>query len=319
MRRSVREATVGFSILAAAASAFGLSLWLRGISLGRNTWIMQASFADAAGLAVRSPVSYRGVLVGSVSAIEVNDREVVARLEITDPKLRLSRPVLARVVNSSVLGGNAEVDLLSGGPALPAGTPRPQQAGCDDKRMVCNRGKVRGVAQPSLDEVTSTMERLLEQADREQLVQKLSAATRRFDEAADATAKLTADGRLFVKDARQLVQRLDGSVAQADPVLANLKVATSEAARASRHVRNLTAALDNPRTVSELQQTVSHARQLTQRWDAVGGDVNKLTSDPRFMEGMRSVASGLGKFFDELYPAQRRETPPAPAAGAPSP
>jgi phospholipid/cholesterol/gamma-HCH transport system substrate-binding protein len=34
--------------------------------------------------------------------------------------------------------------------------------------------------------------------------------------------------------------------------------------------------------------------------------VNKLTGDPQFMEGMRSVTVGLGKFFDELYPAQKR-------------
>jgi phospholipid/cholesterol/gamma-HCH transport system substrate-binding protein len=36
----------------------------------------------------------------------------------------------------------------------------------------------------------------------------------------------------------------------------------------------------------------------------VGGDVQKLTADPAFMDGVRSVAVGLGLFFDELYPAQ---------------
>ena len=36
------------------------------------------------------------------------------------------------------------------------------------------------------------------------------------------------------------------------------------------------------------------------RW----GDVSKLTSDPRFMDGVRSLAIGLGQLFDELYPAQ---------------
>jgi phospholipid/cholesterol/gamma-HCH transport system substrate-binding protein len=36
----------------------------------------------------------------------------------------------------------------------------------------------------------------------------------------------------------------------------------------------------------------------------VGGDVTKLTDDPRFMDGIRSMAVGLGKFFEELYPAQ---------------
>jgi phospholipid/cholesterol/gamma-HCH transport system substrate-binding protein len=32
--------------------------------------------------------------------------------------------------------------------------------------------------------------------------------------------------------------------------------------------------------------------------------LTKLTDDPRFMDGIRSVAVWLGKFFDELYPAQ---------------
>jgi phospholipid/cholesterol/gamma-HCH transport system substrate-binding protein len=41
---------------------------------------------------------------------------------------------------------------------------------------------------------------------------------------------------------------------------------------------------------------------LTAKWKAVGGDVKKLTDDPQFMDGVRSVAMGLGKFFDELYP-----------------
>ncbi|MFZ9463085.1 MAG: MCE family protein, partial [Vulcanococcus sp.] len=75
--------------------------------------------------------------------------------------------------------------------------------------------------------------------------------------------------------------------------------------------RNVTRALDNPRTLAELQGTVTNAERLTARWDQVGGDVNKLTADPKFMDGLRSVAVGLGKFFDELYPERRAATAPA--------
>ena len=32
--------------------------------------------------------------------------------------------------------------------------------------------------------------------------------------------------------------------------------------------------------------------------------MRKLTDDPKFMDGIRSVSVGLGKFFGELYPAQ---------------
>lgn len=103
MRRSVREAWL-VSLLAAMAAGLGLWFWLKGISLTRGNWTIQASFEDAAGLAKRSPVSFRGVLVGRVRSIKVNAREVLADLEITDPSLRLARPVVARVGAGSLLG-----------------------------------------------------------------------------------------------------------------------------------------------------------------------------------------------------------------------
>ena len=66
MRRSVREAIVGFSLLAAISSAVGLSFWLRGISISRTNWTVQADFDQARGLAERSAVVYRGVQIGNV-------------------------------------------------------------------------------------------------------------------------------------------------------------------------------------------------------------------------------------------------------------
>ena len=56
-------------------------------------------------------------------------------------------------------------------------------------------------------------------------------------------------------------------------------------------------------TITDLKQTVSNARSLTATFDAVGGDVDKLTADPQFMAAVRSVTIGLGQFFHELYPA----------------
>ena len=41
--------------------------------------------------------------------------------------------------------------------------------------------------------------------------------------------------------------------------------------------------------------------------------VEKLTADPQFMDGLRSVSIGLGKFFDELYPAKTAPSQQAPA------
>jgi len=316
MRRSVREALVGLFLLAAAASGFGLWLWLKGISLSRNTWTIRADFLDAAGLAARSPVTFRGVMVGSVRQVRVGDQVVSADLEITDPELRLSRPVVARVGPSSLLGGESQVYLISAGQPLPAGMAGPQARDCDRQRLVCNGGTVKGDSAASLQSVTEKVQELLDQARRTGVVPRTAQAITSVDKAARQAEKLSRDGQVFLADARGVVADLRGSVKKADPILANLRRASADAASASRHVNNITAAVDNPQTLADLKQTLANARQLSARIDSVSGDLRRLTADPTFMNGVRSVTVGLGKFFDELYPGRNGQ---APAAARPAP
>ena len=106
------------------------------------------------------------------------------------------------------------------------------------------------------------------------------------------------------RDIETLVEALQVEVAKAEPVIANLNAATANAVEASVHVNNIVAVLDNPRTLGDLQQTVSNAADLTAKIDAVGGDVAKLTSDPEFMKGLRNLTIGLGELFTEIYPAE---------------
>ena len=69
MRRSLRDAFVGFSLLGGVVIFSGAMLWLRDFRLGSKTWEISASFKDASGLAKMSPVTYRGIIVGSVQKI----------------------------------------------------------------------------------------------------------------------------------------------------------------------------------------------------------------------------------------------------------
>jgi len=288
MRRSVREALVGFSLLAALASALGLSFWLRGISLSSRNWRVQARFQNAAGLAERSPVAFRGVVVGSVRSIRVTPAAVLAELEITDPSLVLPRPAYAEVGQASLLGGDAQVSLVSTGPLLPPGTAGPRSKACNNALVVCPNSQIAGQATASLDSVMASMQRILNEAERVGLITDISSTVKGFDKAAKEAA-------IFLKDGQLLVRNIDGSVRKIDPMIDNLNAT-------SAHVRKIVSALDNPKTLAELQSTVANAEKLTARWEQVGGDVKKLTGDQEFMNGVRSVTIGLGKFFDELYP-----------------
>ena len=82
MRRSVRDAIVGFTLIGGIIGFASTALWLRGVRLGSSHWTLTARFNNAAGLAERSPVTYRGILVGSVRSIAVTPEAVVAELEI---------------------------------------------------------------------------------------------------------------------------------------------------------------------------------------------------------------------------------------------
>ena len=291
MRRSVREAIVGFSLLAAISSAVGLSFWLRGISLSRTNWTVQANFEQATGLAERSAVVYRGVQVGNVRKVRVTPQAVVAELEITNPDLHLAKPAYAEIGEASLLGGEAQVSLVSTGPLLPANSPAPYAKACNQAVMLCNGSTIAGLQSPSLSSVTALMNKMLTQVDQVKLIDKFTTLTGAFDKAA-------VDASSFLKDGKVLVKKLDRSVDNVQPTLTNLNAGSAS-------LRNLLAALDNPKTVRELQSTVSNAEVLTAKWNAVGGDVKQLTDDPKFMDGVRSVAIGLGKFFDELYPERK--------------
>ena len=283
MRRSVRDAIVGFTVIGGIIGFASTALWLRGVRLGASHWTLTARFDDAAGLAERSPVTYRGILIGAVRSIEVTPEAVVAELEINKGDLRLSRPVTVTVGAGSLLGGDAKVALVSRGEPLPQDAPLPRGVDCQPTRQLCNGGAVVGREAPSLSTVTATMQELLAQVQDERVIPNVAASLEQIE----ATTK----------EFEALTAQLQDELAKAAPVIRNLEAATA-------HVNNIAASLDNPQTVSELKQTAANAAQLTAKIDAVGGDVAQLTGDPEFMKGVRNLTIGLGELFGEIYPAQ---------------
>jgi phospholipid/cholesterol/gamma-HCH transport system substrate-binding protein len=224
----------------------------------------------------------------------VTPQAVVAELEITNPDLHLAKPAYAEIGDASILGGDAQVSLVSTGPLLPANNPPPYAKDCNQAVMLCNGTTIAGLQRPSLSSVTALMSKMLMQVDQGKLIDKFTVLTGSFDKAA-------VDASSFLKDGKVLVKKVDASVEKLQPTISNLNAGSAS-------LKNLMAALDNPKTVKELQSTVSNAEGLTAKWKAVGGDVKKLTNDPQFMDGVRSVAVGLGKFFDELYPERKGPT-----------
>ena len=283
MRRSVRDAIVGFTLIGGIIGFASTALWLRGVRLGASHWSLTARLNDAAGLMERSPVTYRGILVGSVRSVEVTSEAVLAELEINKADLRLPLPVIATVGSSSLLGGSATVALISTGTPLPQDAPLPHASGCQPTRQLCNGGTVVAGEAPSLSTVTATLHQLLTQVQDEKVIPNMTKSLERINTTA--------------KKFEVLTLQLQEELAKAAPVIRNLESATA-------HVNNIVASIDNPQTLNELKQTVANASRLTFKLDAVGGNLTQLTGDPEFMQGVRNLTIGLGELFGEIYPAQ---------------
>ncbi len=181
MRRSVRDAIVGFTVIGGIVGFASTALWLRGVRLGSSHWTVTARFNDAAGLAERSPVTYRGILVGSVRSIAVTSEAVVAELEIDKGDLLLSLPVTATVVSGSLLGGDAQVSLVSRGTPLPKGAPLPRAADCRAEQQLCDGSTVEGREAASLSTVTETLQELLAQAQQERVIPNVAASLEQIE------------------------------------------------------------------------------------------------------------------------------------------
>ena len=285
MRRSVRDAIVGFTVLGGLVGFVATGMWMRGVRLGSSEWGLTAEFNDASGLADRSPVTYRGILVGSVRSIKVTSSAVVAELEITKGDLRLALPVTATIGSGSLLGGDAQVALMSHGKPLPENAPLPKASNCQAKAQLCDGATVVGREAPSIATLTNTFQELLTQAKTEKLIPNAAASIEQID----ATAK----------SFEALTVQLQAELSKVDPVLRNLQAATA-------HANNIVASLDNAETLSSLRNTATNAAELTAKLDAVGGDVTILTADPAFMDGLRNVTIGLGALLSELYPTETR-------------
>ena len=111
MRRSLRDSIVGFSLLGGILIFTFFSFWLRGVKLSSKNWYLFAEFNNASGLSKKSPVTYRGILVGSIEDILFTNESIKAKIVLNNPDIILPKPAFARVVTNSFLGGDVQVAL----------------------------------------------------------------------------------------------------------------------------------------------------------------------------------------------------------------
>ncbi len=281
MRRSLRDAFVGFSLLGGLVIFSGGMLWLRDFRLDSKTWEISASFKDASGLAKMSPVTYRGIIVGSVQNINFTPNTVETKIKLNKDNLILPKPVIAKIVTSSMLGGDAKLSLVSLGKSLNRNEIITIKKGCPNKRILCNGDKIKGVEMISISSLTESINGIIDETDRQAIVNKMSESIQQFD---------------------QTQANLDELVLLSKSELIRAKPIITELTKASIHLNNILESLDNPKTLNDIKELAATSSSLTKKIDQMSSDMGDIMEDKELINALKRLTIGLSKLFDDIYP-----------------
>jgi phospholipid/cholesterol/gamma-HCH transport system substrate-binding protein len=202
--RTLREGSVGLLILLGLATFGGLFLWLRGVSVGRQSYQAIIEFSDIAGMQEGAAVRYRGVQVGNITKIAPGSNGVEITVDISPASLRIPRELLIEA-NQTGLIGETSIDIrpLNRVPIV-GETPNPFDSECENQKIVvCNNSRLKGQIGVSLYDLLRNTTILAEAYSNPKFIANLNRTTENASLAASEIAKLSREFTLLSSDLRK--------------------------------------------------------------------------------------------------------------------
>ncbi|MEG4071182.1 MlaD family protein [Microcoleus sp. Pol14C2] len=209
--RTVREGSVGFLILVGIGLFGGLVLWLRGVQLGNRSYKFAVEFGSAQGMQIGTPIKYRGVAVGKITALKPGSNGVDVTLEIAPGTLVIPRDVVIEA-NKSGLIGESSIDITPNA-ILPESllTANPVSADCPAE-IICQNSRLKGQAGVTIDELIRSTVRLANFYTDPALFNNIKSLTENTANTAKGAAKLTQDLSNLTQTAQSEIKNLNQDV-----------------------------------------------------------------------------------------------------------
>ena len=281
MRRSLRDSIVGFSLLGGILIFTFFSFWLRGVRLSSKNWHLFAEFNDASGLSKKSPVTYRGILVGSIEDILFTNESIKAKIVLNNPEIILPKPAFARVVTNSFLGGDVQVALETSERTIPNNTEKAISERCNSNLIICQGDTITGKQLSSLSNITNTLNQLLKESNQENLIENVVRSIDQFD---------------------KTQENLDELIYLSKQEVLRIKPLINEITVAAGHLNNILSTIDDSETLNDIKSTINSANSITSKFDNMSDDFERLMKDKELTKSIRDLTIGLSKFLNEIYP-----------------
>ncbi|MDC2974931.1 MlaD family protein [Prochlorococcus sp. AH-736-K09] len=281
MRRSLRDSIVGFSIFGGILIFTFFSFWLKGVRLSSKNWFLFAEFNNASGLSKKSPVTYRGILVGSVEDILFTNESIKAKIVLNNPDLILPKPAFARVVTNSFLGGDVQVSLETSDKTIPKNIAKATSDKCNSKLIVCQGNVITGKQLSSLSNITNRISQLLKETNQENLIDNIVKSIDQFD---------------------QTQENLDELIFLSKREILRIEPLVKEITVAAKHLNSILSSINDKETIEDVKLTINSARSISSKLDGMSDDFENLMKDKEFTKSIRDLTIGLSKFLNEIYP-----------------
>jgi phospholipid/cholesterol/gamma-HCH transport system substrate-binding protein len=281
MRRSLRDSIVGFSLLGGILIFTFFSFWLRGVKLSSKNWHLFAEFNNASGLSKKSPVTYRGILVGSIEDILFTNESIKAKIVLNNPEIILPKPAFARVVTNSFLGGDVQVALEASEKAIPKNVEKPTSEKCDTKLIICQGETITGKQLSSLSNITNRISQILKETNQENLIENIVNSIDQFD---------------------RTQENLDELIYLSRKEIVRIEPLITEITTAANHLNNILSTIDDKETLNDIKLTIKASKSISSKIDDMSDDFEKLTKDKELTKSIRDLTIGLSKFLNEIYP-----------------
>ncbi len=281
MRRSLRDSIVGFSLVGGLIIFASFSFWLRGIKLSSKDWSFFANFSNASGLSKKSPVTYRGIIVGSIEDLIFTNKSIKAKIVINNPEIILAKPAFAKVVTNSFLGGDVQVALETSEENLPKNIEQATSKACNKNLIVCEGDTITGKQLSSLSNITNRINQLLKDSNQENLVENIINSIEQFDK-----TQVNLDELIYLS--KKEINRVE-------PLLNELTIAAG-------HLNKLLATMNDEETLQDIKLTLESSRSIFEKLDLMADDFQLLIKDKELTSSLRDLVIGLSKFLNEVYP-----------------
>ncbi|AFY73874.1 ABC-type transport system involved in resistance to organic solvents, periplasmic component [Synechococcus sp. PCC 7502] len=290
--KTLREGSLGILILVGIGVFGAIVLWLKGFRLGETGFTFAIKFPDASGLDVGSAVRFRGVQVGKVQSLNVQNDGAVVTVAISNPNLIIPRQSIIETTQSGFLSSTV-IDILPQSDLMANSSNNPLSEKCNNQIVVCSGKSIDGAVGVSFTRLLRQTSAALRQVNDSKLIETLSSTLKSTTEAAKSIKKLSDRVTTVASGVDKQLDRFGETAGQ----ISNAAVSVGKTANTAENFLT-----SNRENLASTLQSISNTSKEAQ---ALLASAKPLLANGEFIENLKKLSESAAETANNLRIASK--------------